>query len=74
MPTQMTRPAAITPKQVAKALSMSRRQVYRWMEKDEIETTKIDGTHRILERQLAAKVGEEAAAAVFDSVADADEA
>lgn len=73
MPTQMTRPAALTPKQVAKALNMSRRQVYRWIERGDIQTTKIDGTHRIFESQLAGKIGENEAAAVFDSVADADE-
>jgi excisionase family DNA binding protein len=61
----MARPAALTPKQVAEALNMSRRQVYRWIQKDEIETTKIDGTHRIFERQLAEKIGKQEAADVF---------
>jgi excisionase family DNA binding protein len=74
MPAQMKRPAALTPKQVAAALNMSRRQIYRWIEKGEIETTKIDKNHRIFERQLAGKIGEQAAADVFDSVADAETA
>jgi excisionase family DNA binding protein len=69
----MTRPAALTPKQVATALNMSRRQVYRWIERGDIETTKIDGTHRIFERQLAAKIGEDEAADVFDAMASEDE-
>jgi excisionase family DNA binding protein len=65
----MTRPAAITPKQVAAALNMSRRQVYRWIEKDEIQTTKIGGVHRIFQWQLANRIGEQEAADVFDAVA-----
>ena len=73
MPSQMTRPAALTPKQVAAALNMSRRQVYRWIERGDIETTRIDGTHRIFERQLASKIGDEAAGDVFDAVAQGEE-
>jgi len=69
----MTRPAALTPKQVAAALNMSRRQVYRWIERGDIESTKIDGTHRIFERQLASKIGEEAASDVFNAAANDNE-
>lgn len=60
---------ALSPRQVAEALGMSRRQVYRWIEKDELETSKIDGRHRIFERQLAEKIGEEEARTVFQGVA-----
>ena len=73
MPSPMTRPAALTPKQVAAALNMSRRQVYRWIERGDIESTKIDGTHRIFERQLASKIGGEAASDVFNAAANDDE-
>jgi hypothetical protein len=51
---------------------MSRRQVYRWIGEDEMPSTKIDGTRRISEKQLAVKVGEEAAGTVFDSYATPD--
>jgi len=72
MPEAMTRPAYLSPRQVAEALSMSRRQVYRWIGEDEMPSTKIDGTRRISEKQLAVKVGEEAAGTVFDSYATPD--
>jgi len=67
MPTSMSRPAYLSPTEIADALSMSRRQVYRWMEKDEIDSVKIDNARRISEKHLASKLGEEVARDVFDS-------
>ena len=61
----MTEPAALSPKQVADALQMSRRQVYRWIKAGSLKSTKIDDTHRIFEHQLAEKIGDAEARAVF---------
>lgn len=70
MPTAMKTPAAISPREVAQNLDMSRRQVYRWIEAGELPTNKIDGFHKITEGQLAEKVGEELAAEVFRRAAE----
>jgi len=67
----MTRPAFLSPRQIAEGLSMSRRQVYRWINKDEIDSVKIDGSRRISEEQLAGKVGKDTARLVFDRAAEA---
>lgn len=69
MPTMAT-PAAISPREVAEGISMSRRQVYRWIESGELPTTKVDGFHKITEAQLAEKVGEDLAAEVFKRAAE----
>lgn len=76
MPDVMSRPTTIGPKEVADALGVTRRTVYRWIEDDTLPTTQTGekGRHRIFERQLAEKIGEQAAADVFDSVADNQEA
>lgn len=66
----MSRPAYLSPSQIADALSMSRRQVYRWMEKGELDSVKIDSARRISEKHLAEKVGEEVARDVFESHAE----
>ncbi|MCS3629288.1 helix-turn-helix domain-containing protein [Salinibacter ruber] len=71
MPSTMKTPAAISPKEVAEGLSMSRRQVYRWIDNEELPTNQIDGYHKITEGQLAEKVGEEMAGEVFRRVAEA---
>ena len=63
----MSKPAYLNPSQIADALSMSRRQVYRWMEKGELDSVKIDNARRISEKHLAQKVGEEVAHDVFES-------
>lgn len=63
----MSKPAYLNPSQIADALSMSRRQVYRWMEKGELDSVKIDNARRISEKHLAQKVGEEVARDVFES-------
>lgn len=70
MPTAMKTPAVISPREVAESLDMSRRQVYRWIEGEELPTNKIDGHHKITEGQLAEKVGEELAEEVFRRVAE----
>lgn len=70
MSTAMKIPAVISPREVAENLDMSRRQVYRWIEGDELPTNKIDGFHKITESQLAEKVGEELAAEVFRRAAE----
>ena len=67
----MSKPAALSPREIAEALSMSRRQIYRWMSENELSSTKIDGRHKITESQLAGKVGGEMAAEVFDRAAEA---
>ena len=67
MPSTMSKPAYLSPSQIADALSMSRRQVYRWMEKGELDSVKIDNARRISEKHLAQKVGEEVARDVFES-------
>ncbi len=67
----MKTPAAISPKEVAEGLSMSRRQVYRWIDNEELPTNQIDGYHKITEGQLAEKVGEEMAEEVFRRAAEA---
>lgn len=67
MPTTMTRPAFLSPRQIAEALSMSRRQVYRWIQNGDLPSTKIDGSRRISEKHLAKKVGKETAETVFDA-------
>jgi len=69
----MTTPAAISPREVAEGLSMSRRQVYRWIESDDLPTNQIGGFHKITEGQLAEKVGEDLAAEVFRRVAESRE-
>lgn len=78
MPTVMERPTTLSPKEVADALGMSRRTIYRWINDGELETTQPTGKkksrHRIFERQLAAKIGEEEAAEVFDAYAQGEEA
>jgi excisionase family DNA binding protein len=71
MPSTMKTPAAISPKEVAEGLSMSRRQVYRWIDNEELPTNQIDGYHKITEGQLAEKVGEEMAEEVFRRAAEA---
>jgi len=65
MPKAMDTPAAISPRDVAEGLSMSRRQVYRWIDNGELPTNQIDGYHKITEGQLAEKVGEDLAAETF---------
>jgi len=56
---------------------MSRRTIYRWISDGDLETTqpsgKVKSRHRIFERQLAEKIGEEDAAEVFNAFAQ-DEA
>ena len=61
----MTTPAALSPQEVAELIGMSRRQVYRWIKREELPTRQIDGQHRITESMLAEKVGEELAQEVF---------
>jgi predicted site-specific integrase-resolvase len=70
MPTAMKTPAAISPREVAESLDMSRRQVYRWISGGELPTNQIDGFHKITESHLAEKVGEEMAAEVFRRAAE----
>lgn len=69
MPSTMSKPAYLSPSQIADALSMSRRQVYRWMEKGELDSVKIDNARRISEKHLAEKLGDEVARDVFESQA-----
>ena len=73
MPIVMDRPTTLSPKEVADALGMSRRTIYRWINDGDLETTQPSGKeksrHRIFERQLAAKIGEEEAAEVFNAYA-----
>jgi len=73
MPSTMKTPAAISPKEVAEGLSMSRRQVYRWIDNEELPTNQIDGYHKITEGQLAEKIGKEMAEEVFRRVAEAED-
>lgn len=77
MPQTMDRPTTLSPKKVADALGMSRRTIYRWINDGELSTTQPSGKaksrHRIFERQLAEKIGEDEAAEVFDAYAN-DEA
>ena len=47
----------LTPREVAEALSMSRRQIYRWIRSGKLPTTKIDGRHAISAEQLAEAEG-----------------
>lgn len=61
----MTTPAALSPQEIADLIGMSRRQVYRWIKREELPTRQIDGQHRITESMLAGKVGEEMAREVF---------
>lgn len=74
MPQTMDRPTTLSPKEVADALGMSRRTIYRWINDGDLQTTQPSGKeksrHRIFERQLAKKIGEEEAAQVFDSFAE----
>jgi excisionase family DNA binding protein len=65
----MKRPAFVSPIQIADALDITRRTVYRWIEAGELDTTKIGSHHRISADQLAAKVGEDATRIIFDAVA-----
>jgi len=67
MPTTMERPAYLSPRQVAEALSVGRRTVYRWMEKEDLDSVKIEGSRRIGEDHLAEKVGKEVARKVFEA-------
>lgn len=69
MPTTMKRPAFVSPKQIADALDITRRTVYRWIERGEISTTQIGTLHRVSADQLAEKVGDDAVAVIFDAVA-----
>lgn len=77
MPQTMDRPTTLSPKEVANALGMSRRTIYRWINDGDLQTTQPSGKeksrHRIFERQLAEKIGEEEAAEVFNAYAN-DEA
>lgn len=73
MPTAMKKPAAVSPREVAEALDMSRRQVYRWIRGGDVPSSKVDGKHKITESALAEKVGEELAAEVFRRSAEARE-
>lgn len=73
MPSTMKTPAAISPREVAEGLSMSRRQVYRWIDNGELPTNQIDGYHKITEGQLAQKVGEDLAAETFRRIAETRE-
>lgn len=74
MPQTMDRPTTLSPKEVATALGMSRRTIYRWINDGDLNTTQPSGKaksrHRIFERQLAEKIGEEEASEVFDSFSD----
>lgn len=70
MPTVMKTPTVISPREVAENLDMSRRQVYRWIEAEELPTNKIDGFHKITEAQLAEKVGDDLAEEVFRRAAE----
>jgi predicted site-specific integrase-resolvase len=70
---KMDTPAAISPREVSEGLSMSRRQVYRWIESGDLPTNKVDGFHKITEGQLAEKVGEDLAAEVFKRAAESRE-
>jgi excisionase family DNA binding protein len=67
----MKRPAFIAPADVADALDMSRRQVYRWIKAGKLPTVQAGRAHKISEAQLAEAVGEDAAAVVFDAAAEA---
>ena len=77
MPTVMDRPKTLSPKQVGDVLGMSRRTIYRWISDGELETLQPTGKpksrHRIFERHLAEKIGEEEAAEVFDAYATEEE-
>lgn len=76
MPTVMDRPTTLSPKEVADALGMSRRTIYRWINDGDLETTqpsgKVKSRHRIFERQLAEKIGKEDAAEVFNAFAQGE--
>lgn len=73
MPTTTTRPAVISPREMAEALGMSKRQMYRWIYDDEVEAEKIDGQWKVTEKALAEKVGADLAETVFDRVAGSRE-
>jgi excisionase family DNA binding protein len=73
MPATMKKPAAVSPREVAEALDMSRRQVYRWIRGGDLPSNKVDGNHKITEGALAEKVGEELAAEVFRRAAESRE-
>jgi excisionase family DNA binding protein len=73
MPTTMKKPAAVSPREVAEALDMSRRQVYRWIRGGDLRSNKVDGNHKITEGALAEKVGEELAVEVFRRAAESRE-
>ena len=64
----MNRPIVLSPRDVADALDMSRRQIYRWIDQGKLPTSKVGRQHRITEEQLAEAVGEDLAEAVFDGV------
>jgi excisionase family DNA binding protein len=63
----MKRPASLSPQQVADACGVTRRTVYNWVENEELRTNRVGNRHRITEKQLAEKVGEELAEAAFDA-------
>lgn len=70
MPTTMKRPASLGPQEVADACGVTRRTVYKWISEGELRTNKVAGRHRITEKQLAEKVGEELAEAAFDAFSE----
>lgn len=70
MPTTMNRPASLGPQEVADACGVTRRTVYNWISQGELRTNRVAGRHRITEKQLAEKVGEELAEATFDAYAN----
>ena len=67
MAATMKRPASLSPKQVADACGVTRRTVYNWIESGDLRTNKVGNRHRVTEKQLAEKVGEELAEAAFDA-------
>ena len=73
MSATMKKPAAVSPREIAEALDMSRRQVYRWIRGGELRSNKLDGNHKITEGALTEKVGEELAGEVFRRAAESRE-
>ncbi|MFB6280379.1 MAG: GIY-YIG nuclease family protein [Salinibacter sp.] len=71
----LPQPERLTANEVASALGMSRRSVYRWVQQGLLETNQEEGRgrHQISEEQLADFLGEEEAAEVFNAYAN-DEA
>ena len=60
-----TRPASVGVQKVADACRVTKRTVYNWIDAGELPASKVGRQYRITERQLAEKVGEELADAVF---------